>query len=458
MSSTYNLRTFYTIIITQTLSMIGSRMTGLAIGIYIFQDTGDVTPLALVSFFAIIPQVLASGLAGVMADRRDRRQVMILSDTGQAIATVALIYLFATDSLEIWHVYVLTLIQSAFGMFQWPALQASITMLVPDEQRDRANAIMQISGPAAGIVGPILAGILFAVIDVTGVAIVDFVTFLIAMGVIASIHIPRPEQTDEGREAQGSVWQESMSGIKWMWKARPIFYIAVASMFINFVISIAMTMNTPYILTLTNNDEALLGVLLSISSVGGIVGGIIIGVWGGTRPRMKMVIPGLALLGIWLIAYGLSRSPVTLAASMFLFILPLPIINTGAMSIFQAKIPPDMQGRVFAALQQMSILISPIAFLVAGPLADYVFEPAVGKSGWDIVAPIVGNEAGSGMGLMIVICGILITIEGLVLYFFRQLRDVEAILPDYNGQAASPKEENVGLNLPADTEGEIVLA
>jgi MFS family permease len=452
-----NLRTFYTIIITQTLSMIGSRMTGLAIAIYVFQDTGDVTPLGLISFFMVIPQVVGSGLAGVMADRRDRRQVMIFSDFGQALATIALIILFATDALQIWHVYIITLIQATFGVFQWPALQASITMLVPDEQRDRANAIMQISGPAAGIVGPVLAGILFAIINVEGVMLVDLVTFMIAVGVIAAIHIPRPEQTDEGRAAKGSVWQESNAGLRWMWKARPIFYVALASMFINFVISIAMTMNTPYILTLTDNNKPLLGLLLSISSVGGIAGGIIIGVWGGTRPRMKMIVWGLASLGLSLTAYGISRSPLTLGLSMFLFILPLPIINAGAMSIFQAKIPPDLQGRVFAALQQMSILISPIAFLIAGPLADFVFEPAVNTSGWRLFAPLLGDKAGSGMGLLIVVCGILLTINGIILFYVRQIRDLEAILPDYENSPANPTDALEPDRLP-DTDSGLVLA
>ncbi len=158
MKTQYNMRTFYTLIITQVFSLIGSRISGLAISIWIYNQTGDVTPLALVSFFFIVPQVLAAGVSGALADRWDRRYVMMLSDTGQAVGTVLLLISFSSGGFQLWHLYVITFIQSVFGVFQGPAFQASITMLVPDDKRDSANAIQQITGPVAGIIAPAIAG------------------------------------------------------------------------------------------------------------------------------------------------------------------------------------------------------------------------------------------------------------------------------------------------------------
>src|SRR5690606_13882355 len=139
MNKQHNLRTFYTLILTQVFSLIGSQISGFAISIWVYQQTGDATPLALVSFFFIVPQVLAAGLSGVLADRWDRRYVMMLADTGQAVGTVLLLISFASGQFQLWHLYAVTFLQSLFNIFQGPSFQASVTMLVPDEQRDRAN-------------------------------------------------------------------------------------------------------------------------------------------------------------------------------------------------------------------------------------------------------------------------------------------------------------------------------
>jgi MFS family permease len=150
MKPTYNMRTFYTLILTQTFSLIGSRISSLAIGMWVFAQTGNATPLTLVAFFQVLPTVLASMLSGVLADRWNRRYVMAFSDAGQAIGTVLLLISFSTGSFQLWHLYAVSLLQAVFGVFQGPAFQASVTLLVPDEHRDRANAIQQVSGPAAG--------------------------------------------------------------------------------------------------------------------------------------------------------------------------------------------------------------------------------------------------------------------------------------------------------------------
>ena len=174
MSSHHNMRTFYTLVLTQTLSLIGSRISGLAIGIHIFTETGSATPLALVAFFGIVPLILAASVSGVLADRWDRRAVMILSDAGQALGTVLLLISFAGGGFELWHLYLVTFIQAIFGVFQGPAFSASVTMLVPEAQRERANAIQQMTGPTAGIVAPALAGVIYALGGVVGAILVVF--------------------------------------------------------------------------------------------------------------------------------------------------------------------------------------------------------------------------------------------------------------------------------------------
>jgi DHA3 family macrolide efflux protein-like MFS transporter len=434
-------RTFYTLILTQTFSLIGSQMTGLAVAIKVFSDTDQATPLAVASFLGTLPRLVSAGFAGVLADRWDRRVVMAISDAGQAVGTLLLMISFASGEFQLWHLYVVILIQSVFGMFQSPAFEASVTMLVPDEHRDRANAVRQLTGPMSGIVAPILAGLLFTVIGAVGVMAIDIFTFVVAVIVVLSVHIPRPEQTDEGRAMQGNIWQESVAGFRYLWtRKRLLLFQALHVSLVNFLIGGAFVLNTPYIITITDS-EAALGTLMGVMSVGAIVGGVIMGAWGGTRPRIHTIMPGIIASGLCLAFYGVSRSAVSMGASLFLLMLPIPMINAALMSMMQLKIPPDLQGRVFSALQQVSILLNPLAYLLAGTLADHVFEPGVGDAGWDVVEPLVGSQAGSGMGLIMLVCGVSIAALTALVYALPAIRHIEAILPDYKPVAAVPLDQ-----------------
>lgn len=436
-----NMLTFYALILTQTLSLIGSRISGLAIGIWVFGDTGSATPLALVAFFTVLPMVLASGISGVLADRWDRRYVMVLADAGQAVGTLLLLISFMSGHFALWHLYVIAAIQAIFGVFQGPAFTASVTMLIPDEKRDRANAIQQLTGPMAGIISPTIAALIYAAAGVAGAILVDLMTFVVAVIVIYMIRIPRPTQTDEGRAMQGSIWKEALGGLRYLVQRRVLFFIMLHVSLINFIFSFATILITPYVLLRLDHNEVALGGVLSIMNLGAVVGGIIIGVWGGTRPRMRAIGPALVASGVFLAGFGLAQSVMTLAAMLFFTMLPLPIINTLFMSIMQIKTPPDIQGRVFAVLNQMSMLLMPAAYLLAGPLADRVFEPAVAGSGWASFAPLLGSGAGAGMGLIMVISGALVAVTTALVFCVPNLRNMERILPDYvpAGQAADPR-------------------
>jgi DHA3 family macrolide efflux protein-like MFS transporter len=331
----------------------------------------------------------------------------------------------------LWHLYAVSLIQAVFAIFQRPAFSASVTMLVPDDHRDRANAIRELTSPTASIIAPIFAGLLFAVIGVAGVMAIDLFTFLVAVAVVAIVHIPRPVQSVEGRAAQhDSIWRESLVGFKFMKERPALLYMVIYVSLLNFLLTFATGLNAAYILGLTDN-EAALGTINGVFGIGAVAGGIIMSVWGGTRPRIHTIMPGIFSVGVGMVLYGLSRSPLALGISIVVVALPLPMVNASFSSILQLKIPPDLQGRVFASLGQISQLLMPLAYLLAGPLADRVFEPAVGGSHWGIVAPLVGSQTGSGIGLIMVICGSLGVLATVIAYSIPLLRHMETLLPDY---------------------------
>ena len=428
--SARNLRTFYIIILTQTFSLIGSQMSSLAVGIWVFNETGNAAPLALAAFFSALPRVITTGFAGVLADRWDRRKVMLIADIGQGIATFFLMFVFLTDSFELWHLYITAFFSAIFGSFQSPAFQASITMLIPDSHRDRANAIQQLTGPASGVIAPIITGLVFAVIGVTGVMAIDVITFFVAVGVIFTVHIPQPAQTEEGKAGQGSIWKESFYGFRYLWQKRPLFVLVSFFALINFLANAAFILMTPYVIARTGS-EALLGTLLGVMNLGAIAGGIVMGIWGGTRPRIHTVLPSIFITGICMALFGFEFPAVLMGLVLFVMLFPIPMANAAIASIMQAKVAPDLQGRVFAALGQMAMVLTPIAYLVSGPLVDNILEPAVGGENWDIVEPIVGNEFGAGMGLLFVICGLIAVTLSAIVYASPAIRNMEATMPDF---------------------------
>ncbi len=422
------IQTFYTLIVTQIISLIGSRMTGVALGIQIYNDTGETAPLLIAAFFGELPGMLGNSVSGWVADRLDRRQVIIMGDTGQAVATGFLLLMFVSGHFQLWHLYLMMLVQGTFSTMQGTASQAAVTMLVPENQRDRANGIRGVGFPLAGIVAPVLAGILFGVVGVAGVMVVDLLTFLIAIVVISRITIPRPPVSAEGNAAAGGWWREISSGWRFLWQRRVLLGMIVYASFIYFLINGPLELVTPYIIALTGS-EALLGLLLGALNLGAFSGAAFIALGGGTRQRVRWIMLGFLLHGMLLMVYGMVRQPWQLGLAGIALMFPLPMIGALMATILQNKTPPDMQGRIFGINDQLGMLFTPVSFLLTAWVVDNLLEPAVGQPQWDVVAPLVGNVPGAGMGLVMVVIGGVIIITTLAVYPF--VRHLERDLPDY---------------------------
>lgn len=428
--TSYNMRTFYILALTQVFSMVGSAMTSFAIGVWVYTETGNATPIVLTAFFTWLPPVIFNSFAGVLADRFSRKKLIILSDAAQAIPTLLLALAFLTNRFELWQLYTAAFVQSLFGLVQGPSISASVTMLVPDAQRNRANAILAVSNSAAGLLAPLVGGALYALIDVAGVIFVDLMTFITAVIVISLIHIPQPQQTDESAAVRGSVWQEMRGGLQFLLNRRGILYLAFYFTFLNFITNGVFVLRTPYILSLVG-DEKLLGILLTIASIGLVSGGLITIVWQGTERRIHTILPALALGAVALILFGMVRTPLALGIVGFVMMLPYKMSNALLSTVMQAKVPPDMQGRVFSFTSQLSLFAMPITYLVTGPLVDNFLEPAVGGPHWHWAEPIVGNMPGAGMGLYIVACGAIWLVGTLFVYALPVVRHMERDLPNY---------------------------
>ncbi|NSW54236.1 MAG: MFS transporter [Anaerolineae bacterium] len=426
----HTMRTFFWIAGTQVLSGIGSRMTGIALGIRIFQDTGSTTPVMLTSLFSALPLILGGSFAGVLVDHWKRRTVLLLTDSISALCTLLLMTAFFTGHFALWQLYLLSFIGGIMDMFQRPAMEASTTMLVPERHRDRANVVRQLIGPIAGIIAPVVTGFVYALIDVTGVMMVDLATYLAAAAVVVLVRIPQPGTPRSEPLSARFFAAEYKKGLRFLLDRKALVLLMLLAAVINFLLSGPTHLSTPYILTLTGG-EAQLGILLGMMNAGIVVGGVLVAIFGGTRPRVHGIMIGLLFRALCLVLYGVSRSPLMLGISLFFIFFASPLIDASFMSILQAKVPPEMQGRVFSILFQLMYLANPLSYAVTGPLVDRVLEPAVDGAGWQAVAPLVGTQPGSGMGLLMVIAGTLMFAVTAVMYAWRPTRTLERDLPEY---------------------------
>ncbi len=422
--------TFYMLVITQTLSLIGSRMTAVALGIWLYTTTGQTTPLLLTAFFAELPGMLGGSVAGVLVDRWPRKRVLLLADAGQAVGSLLLLFSFTSGAFQLWHLYAVAVLQGTFNALQGPAERATVTLLVPPEHRDRANALQELAFPLASILAPVLSSLVYTFAGVSGVIAIDLGTFVLAVCVVGLLQIPQPPATTEGGAGRGNFIAELRGGLRYF-RQRPALLILVMYMtFMYFLLNGPLEVAIPYILAVTGNSTQL-GIMLAIMSAGAFAGGLLVTMFGSIRPRMNVILAGSILTGTMFLAYGVARSLPLLGLSLFLLMLPLPATGALFTSILQVKTPPDLQGRVFALVGQLALLGSTVSFLLTGVLVDRVLQPAVGRPFWRWLAPLVGQSPGAGIGLLLVMTGLLIISSTALTWSQRAVRHLEADLPEY---------------------------
>lgn len=414
----------------QVISLIGSGLTSFALGVWVYQNTYSVTQFALIYLFAELPALIVAPFAGVLADRWDRRLVMIVSDIVASFNTLSIVLLMLTGWLNIWYIYITVTIRSVCKGFQEPAYTAAITQLLPKKHFGRASGMIQLGIAAGHLFSPILAGILVASIQVQGVIFVDFVTFLFAQFTLLMIRFPKLEKASNNQVKNTDILQDITYGFAYI-LAQPGFLMLVIFFAItNFAIGIAQVLLTPMILSFTN--ATVLGIVLSIGGSGWLLGSIFISVHGGFKRRIYGVIGCELLLGLSILLVGLQPNVLLITTAAFVSFFCIPIITSSANTIWQVKVPPDVQGRVFAVRGMLAWSSFPVAYIVAGPMADYVFEPLLAPNGAlaKTIGLLIGVGKGRGIGLLFILLGAFIMLVTVTAYQYPRLRLIEDELPD----------------------------
>lgn len=419
----------------QVISMMGSGMTLFALTFWAYEISGTATALALMGLFGWGPLVLMGPFAGVLVDRWNRKLVMMLSDLGAGVSTVALLLLQLTGNLELWHLYAAGAFAGIFQAFQWPAYSAAISTMLSKEQYGRANGMIAVAESGSGILAPMMAGALLPLVGVGGIMAIDVVTFLVAIGALLFVHIPQPTQTAEGQQGKGSFWSETKYGFSYILGRPGLLGLQMVFFCINFFGSINMSVMPAMILGRTENDATIFGLVQSAGAVGGVAGGLLMSLWGGPKRRVYGVLFGMLLSGLLSdLPLGIGRTFVFWAAGTAFAGFLVNITNGSNQALWQAKVAPDVQGRVFAIRALIARIASPLGMLIAGPLADRVMEPAMREGGAlaDTFGGLVGTGPGAGIALVFVAVGLVNATVSLVALSLPFIRNVESQLPDHD--------------------------
>ena len=302
------MRAFLIIWIGQLVSLIGSQLTGFALGVWVYDLTRSVFLLALTQIAMAAPFVVLSPLAGVLADRWNRRTAMIVSDFGAGLAVLAAAVLYLTHTLQPWMVIPINLWMASFNTLLWPAYTASVTTLVPKEQFGRANGFVQLGEALPQIAGPAIAGALYVSIQLGNMALIDFFTYLFSVILMLMfVRIPSPPRTDDGRQARGSVWKEMRFGWDYIVARKGLLSLLLFFLATNFLGGVMQPLFVP--LVLDNWKADVLGYLSTIMGVGMLAGTLVMSAWGGGKRKIYTLLGGAPPSRCWRCAALASCSP-----------------------------------------------------------------------------------------------------------------------------------------------------
>ena len=367
---------FFTMWTGQAISLLGSRVVQFALVWWLTRQTGSATVLATASLVALIPEIALGPVAGAYVDRWNRRLVMILADGFIALASIWLAYLFWVDAVQVWHIYLIMLIRAITGSFQWPAMQASTSLMAPPQQLTRIAGLNQTLHGALNIVGPPLGALLMETLPLHGVMLVDVGTALPAIGALLIIHVPQPARAspDQGSHEKPSVWVDLKEGLAYIRGWPGLMALIGLAMVVKIALTPAFSLLPLLVSDHFHGDAAQLGLLEAVVGIGIVLGGLYLSVWGGFRRKIHTTLLGVTSLGLAFVVLGLTPAAFFNRALACIFVVGfmISLADGPLMAIMQGTVAPEIQGRVFMLTGSLFGLTSPFSLAVAGPISDWL--------------------------------------------------------------------------------------
>lgn len=424
---TLTLKNFLMLWFGQSVSSLGSSMTGFAITIWVYEKTESTLVLSISGLLIMVPKMLVGVLAGPFVDRANKKIIMICTDIGAGLCTLILFTLLRFEALEIWHIYCLNVISSVLGSLQTPASSVAVSAVVPKEHYVRANGMQSFSEGLIQVLAPVFAAALLGVVGMTGVIIIDFITMAFACSTLVFlVKIPNLEKENKLKFNARNYYDELLHGFSVVKSSHLLRKLMLFMAFINLVAGITYyNLLSPMILAKTANDSQALAFVNGAIGLGSIAGAILVFMFPTTKHRVKTMFLCAALsflFGDILLAVG-NTLIVWVTAGFFSSIF-LPTLNANESYFWRTIIPIEVQGRAFSFKYALQSGVIPVGLLLGGVLADYVLEPLMMEPPQFLT--FVGSGKGAGMAIMFFITGVIGTILGALGFFSRTMQEAES--------------------------------
>lgn len=406
----------------QLLSAIGSGLTAFALGVYVFQKTQSTTSFSLVILCSFLPSFLLLPFSGVLADRFDRKKMMIIGDSGSIAGLLFILFFMLTGRIELWHIYIGVVMSAISASILSPAYKAAVSDLVSEEKYAQASGLIQLAGSAQYLISPIIAGFLLSFFDIKTVLVIDILSFLLAAAavfiIMKQIHTPK-------RIEQQSFFSEMAEAFRYLLSQRGVLWLVLLMSVVCFYIGLMQSLFGPMMLTLT--DSKVLGIALSIAASGMLISSIFIGIFGTGKNKVFILSLFLTLAGLFYALMGVFTTVTLIVVFGFLFFLTLPFVNTSLEVLIRTNIDNERQGRVWSLVSAISQIGMVLAYGSAGFLADHLFSPLLAPDRLlgQTVGSIIGTGPGRGIGFLFVVSGVMVAILAIVIGRVRRIKELE---------------------------------
>ncbi len=356
---------------SQAVSLAGSYAVQFAIIWWLTSSTGSATVLASAALVGLVPQVLLGPFFGALIDRCNRKRIMLASDLLIALASAWLAWMFYIDAASIAHVFIVLGIRAIGGALHGPAMLASTSLMVPEEHYVRVQGLNQALQNGSPLLAAPLGALLVTWLPMSAVMLLDVVTALIAVVPLVFVKVPQPDKHPQATE-HSSALAEVIAGIRYLRQHREQIYLVLFAALANFFVVPGFVLLPLFVMQELGGGAYYLSVLQLVFGVGGVVGGSLLAAWGGFQRRAYTVILGFACVGAATLLIGVAQPATQLlpAAAMFLIGAAAAMINGAIMAILQSQVDANYQGRMFTLLGSIAGAITPLALLLAAPIAE----------------------------------------------------------------------------------------
>jgi MFS family permease len=417
------LRDFFILWSSQAVSALGTAMTDFALIVWVYGQKGTASSITLLTICSFLPTILFRFIAGTLADRWDKKRIMLLADLAAACGTVAVFALYSFSALRIWHLYVINFLLSFMNAFQRPASFVAESLLVPKEQYVRVSALQSFSGSVISILAPALGSAALAFGGLPVVFAIDLASFAAAfITLLCFVKLPAVEHGAE--EVREPFLKSCMAGINFLREHRALLRIILFFALINFFAKLGGDgMMDAFILGRTGGDQKALGLANSAVALGILVGSVLV-TWikpAKSKTKVIFITCGLAFL-LGDVGQGLTRSLPFWIAAAFASYVPVVFLNANLTAVMREHVPVEMQGRVFSARDTLQNCTIPLGLFLGGVLADHVFEPFM--AGASRPAKALSMLAGTGKGAGIALLFLIVGMAGAAISFTRLLKPI----------------------------------